>query len=305
MIKTTNELFQWDTGVIASVVPKINDIIYEVHFSTKCMRYAYVASTYMQNNSIYVKIPDEILQSSRDIICYEVTRTAEGKKSISETTLTVQKRNKPEDYVYTESERKTYEELQGQIEELTKTVDDLSDKITPSDWEQTDQAQADYIKNKPFYEESQTVFEPLNITWNGNTDGMVVGGRNNYYKVSDLTLTKEQLISLGATYNNGDDTVIDSRTFFITADEYLSLGDSGFIIIYTDGYNGDIEGAIPNCSFPESGLYFPKDGRSLKTTGSVNHTKKVVKQLDNEYIPEEYINELIDDKLGVIENGTY
>ena len=41
-----------------------------------------------------------------------------------------------------------------------------------ADYTQNDPMAASYIRNRPFYEEKKKVFSPLNLTWDGNTEGI-------------------------------------------------------------------------------------------------------------------------------------
>lgn len=105
------ELYQWDTGRTIVVNPGTDDAIHEVHFTTKNMDYAYVVGTYEQDGAVKCHIPNIILQQTRSIIVYEVTKTETGEMSVSETTLALIKRNKPQDYAYTEDELRDYERI--------------------------------------------------------------------------------------------------------------------------------------------------------------------------------------------------
>ena len=119
-------LYQWDTGRIAVVKPDTDDAIHEVHFSTKDMDYAYVVSTYEQDGAVYCEIPNILLQQKKSLICYEVTNTDNGEMTVAETTLDLHKRNKPQDYVYTEDELKNFDRLAALIPtKLSQLTDDI------------------------------------------------------------------------------------------------------------------------------------------------------------------------------------
>lgn len=59
------------------------------------------------------------------------------------------------------------------------------------------------LKDKPFGEETVVVNEPLNITWDGNTEGLVSIADTPFYKVSDLVLTDEQIKTATITLSDG------------------------------------------------------------------------------------------------------
>lgn len=143
------------------------------------------------------------------------------------------------------------------------------------------------MKNKPFYEAVETVNEPLNITWDGNTEGLV-SVDDVFFKVSDAVLTDEQIRSANATVSNGD-----SMSFGSIFDQLVSNGMAIEEIVATEFVIFcRKEGAvIASMTFPESGIYFGKvvDAAhiaSLTTTEPVEQTKTVVHKLDPKFIPE-------------------
>ena len=118
------DLFQWDTGRVIRINTDTN--IHEVHFTTKDMTYAYVVSTYEKDGAVYCEIPNIILQQEKSLICYEITNTDGGEMTVAEKTLTLHKRNKPQDYVYTEDELKNFDRLAALIPtKLSQLTDDI------------------------------------------------------------------------------------------------------------------------------------------------------------------------------------
>lgn len=109
------DLYQWDTGRIAVVRPDTDAVIHEVHFTNKNMSYAYVVSTYEKDGVVLVAIPNAILQQENNVICYEITKTDSGEMTVAQTDLTMHKRNKPQDYAYTEGELKNFDRLETLI----------------------------------------------------------------------------------------------------------------------------------------------------------------------------------------------
>lgn len=117
-------LFQWDTGRVAQVNTDAD--IHEVHFTTKDMTYAYVVSTYEKDGAVYCEIPNILLQQEKSLICYEVTNTDGGEMTVAETTLALHKRNKPQDYAYTQDELKNFDRLAALIPtKLSQLTDDI------------------------------------------------------------------------------------------------------------------------------------------------------------------------------------
>lgn len=117
-------LFQWDTGRVIRINTDTN--IHEVHFTTKDMTYAYVVSTYEKDGAVYCEIPNILLQQEKSLICYEITKTDGGEMTVAEKTLALHKRNKPQDYVYTEDELKNFDRLAALIPtKLSQLTDDI------------------------------------------------------------------------------------------------------------------------------------------------------------------------------------
>lgn len=115
------ELYQWDTGRIVRVVPDENVKVHEVHFSTKRMDYAYVLKTYIIDGVTYCAIPNIILQQSNRLLCYEVCENSDGEETIANTYFDIIKRNRPEDYVYTEQDHFTIQALSNRVDKLEES----------------------------------------------------------------------------------------------------------------------------------------------------------------------------------------
>ena len=115
------ELYQWDTGRIVKVDPDENVIVHEVHFTTKRMDYAYVLKTYTESGTTYCAIPNIILQQNSRLLCYEVCENSNGEETIAETIFDIIRRNKPEDYVYTEQEHFTFTKLENRLDKVEKS----------------------------------------------------------------------------------------------------------------------------------------------------------------------------------------
>ncbi len=116
------ELYQWDTGRIVKVVPDEDVTVHEVHFSTKRMTYAYVLKTYTEDAVTYCAIPNIILQQTSRLLCYEVCENSDGEETIAEATFNINKRNRPEDYVYTEQEHFTVVALENRLTKVEESA---------------------------------------------------------------------------------------------------------------------------------------------------------------------------------------
>lgn len=115
------ELYQWDTGRIVRVVPDDGLTVHEVHFTTKRMDYAYVLKTYTEDGVTYCAIPNIILQQSNRLLCYEVCQNSDGEETVADTYFDIIKRNRPEDYVYTEQEHFTIQNLSDRVDKLEES----------------------------------------------------------------------------------------------------------------------------------------------------------------------------------------
>lgn len=122
-------LYQWDTCRYILVEPDNGHDIHEVHFTTRKMDCAYVVETYTKNGATYCAIPNILLQQYYPIICYEVRENDGGEESVSMTKLRIHKRNRPMDYIYSESDQYTYAKLDSRITELEADVNNLDDKV--------------------------------------------------------------------------------------------------------------------------------------------------------------------------------
>ena len=193
----------------------------------------------------------------------------------------------------------TFEVTDEQARNDIQTLSDTIEAITPvqSDLAQNDPTQPDYVKNRTHWEETTTVNKPLNITWDGNTGGLigvVLYEGVKFLKVSDLVFTDEQIKTMSETLSNGDYT------------EYSEAWDAGIeegmviprnditvcwniVVARVDGAIVELDGALS--TFPEKGLYFlSSEGwahvASLTSTEPVEQTKTVVHKLDKKYLPD-------------------
>lgn len=90
------ELYQWDTGRVATVDIEC-DI---VHFANL----KYGESLAVEVKAGEVSIPNKLLMNGEPIYCWSFVADENGKYTKQEQTLNVNKRAKPSDYVYTETE---------------------------------------------------------------------------------------------------------------------------------------------------------------------------------------------------------
>ena len=156
------------------------------------------------------------------------------------------------------------------------------------DWNQTDESKPDYVKNKPFGE--QTVAGDT-LTWDGNTEGLVCEV-DSFYKVSDAIVSMVDFAN-GGCYSSevqGQSTSIEFTADDVTevTSGVVMLPDSAVWCVSEEGVGVDIgDGLI----FDETGIYFlmlPNGARvvSLTIPGYTGFTRTEIKKIDTKYLPE-------------------
>ena len=103
--------YQWDINQRLIVD---NAECVEVHFSNALSSTAYVLEVYEENNNRLVNVPNVLLQGGFDLKVYGYC----GECVRETATFDVISREKPNDYVYTETEVKRYEDLEKRISNL-------------------------------------------------------------------------------------------------------------------------------------------------------------------------------------------
>ena len=189
------ELYQWDTGRIVKVVPDEDVIVHEVHFSTKRMDYAYVLKTYTEDGVVYCAIPNIILQQTSRLLCYEVCENSDGEETIAEATFNINKRNRPEDYVYTEQEHCTVIALENRLTNVEESAHvhknkDTLDSITNENIE-TWNNNAELVHTHENKEQLDTITEEDLETWRNPNSRAVTGGAQvgTLFKELEVTTT--------------------------------------------------------------------------------------------------------------------
>lgn len=124
------ELWQWDTGQKLIVE---DEKISEVHFCDGINSLALVCEVYELDGERVVNIPNVILQDNCDMNVYAFVANEDGSFTEHRKILKVNKRSKPADYVYTETELKSYEALEKQINDVSKKVDNMGGGLTEAD----------------------------------------------------------------------------------------------------------------------------------------------------------------------------
>ena len=164
----------------------------------------------------------------------------------------------------------------------------------------TGEMDAEYIwtPNSPAYEADEVVTEPLNITWDGNIDGLV-SVSDFLFKVSDMVFTDEQIKLMSVTMPGEEPFCLGS---FWDAGHVLTTEDITFTqaitVVRKDGAVLAESAALASTAsepmqvvFPEKGTYFLKmaDNQYISALTSpelFESTKRVIHKLDEKYLPD-------------------
>ena len=143
-------LRQWESGRKIQVVPGSNMEVTRLDFAHKDSTNALGVVPKTEDGLIVADIPNILLQSDQDIIVYAVNVDGSKTETINECVLTVKKRPKPDDYVYTETEALLYTHILHRMEQLEENG--ISD-------EAIERAVDKYLGANPFDETDPTVPE--------------------------------------------------------------------------------------------------------------------------------------------------
>ena len=153
------------------------------------------------------------------------------------------------------------------------------------------------LTDRPFYEETEIVNEPLNITWDGNTEGLLCVEEPDgtmLCKVSNIILTDEHIKmiaetdSVGYTENVGEiwDELVEQGQ---VSEDFVAA-----MATYVRKDGAEVLGIV----FPEAGIYFRMwfNGdhlTSITTTEPIEYTKTTVHTLDKKFLPKAEISDIV------------
>ena len=140
---TIDKLYQWDRNIAVSVVGVEPEHITAIHFANcESLTTPVVVPTITEKGFI-ASIPNKLLTVATTIYLYIYeTIGTEGNRTTIKISLPVEARPKPDDYIYTETEVKTFETLR-------KELIDLISKGGATD-EQLGNAIENYFEKNPF-----------------------------------------------------------------------------------------------------------------------------------------------------------
>ena len=226
--------YQWDSNLYL-IIPggKVGD---DIHFGRN--KTAAVVKAELKDGRIVAAVPNIGLQTDGEIDVYRYIYDSKGNRTIWADKLTVLPRERPDDYVYSETPVKTWNELDSRIKSLERTV---------PDWNQNDPTALDYVKNRfGCYK----VPEGLVLEFAGNTNGLPnrtdLFDDLQFYKISDLTPHIEQFIEAKVT-----GTINGTKVDFNVSEDDINYIDNivyvGPLTIYIDSQSG----IWVNCEFDE------------------------------------------------------
>ena len=148
-----------------------------------------------------------------------------------------------------------------------------------SDWNQTDETAADFIKNKPFGEtSSDTLSWELSYTETSDSAGL-------FFKISDAIITMDDLEN-GLTIDIFGESFQFSKEDCENFDGLLMFPDMICVSVYTAGT--EFDGLI----FPEAGLYVIIELQSGSLT-IPNFAFTDIRKIDTKYLPLSEYNQMV------------
>lgn len=154
-----DRLWQWDVGQKVCVEELPDGA--EVHFSQGRKGTALVTVPYECDGHMVADVPNILLQSGAAVDCY----ASVGGKTVASSRLSVYRRAKPSDYVYTETEVEDFDGLrrwvEGEVASIPQAAPATSDSlgvvtvgdnltVTPDGRLSADQGKIVYLSNADF-----------------------------------------------------------------------------------------------------------------------------------------------------------
>ena len=126
------ELSQWDSGRKVRIIPEEGITVDEVHFGNVFSGNALVVETNVdaETGDIVANIPNILLCQFFNINVYTVMLIPDGKITTERKSFDVEAREKPSDYVYTETEIKNYDALEERVKKLEESIKDEEKKYS-------------------------------------------------------------------------------------------------------------------------------------------------------------------------------
>ena len=153
-------LYQWETGRKLKIIPLRGMRVDSVHISNYGDSTALVVKPREENGAYIADIPNILLQDDRSIAVYSVNVSEDKTETLRECVFSIQKRAKPSDYIYTETEVFTYRDLEERMKKLEENgvsdeqiADAVKGYLEQNPIKETDPSVPDWAKSpeKPKY----------------------------------------------------------------------------------------------------------------------------------------------------------
>lgn len=199
--------FQWDLNQQIEVM---DANVTEIHYSTRITSKALVCEVKTVDNKRVADVPNILLQDTWDLKVYAVCDCYTREATIFE----IKPKEKPEDYVYTETEIKRYDDLE---ERITALENGGAGGLTPEQAEQLNQNTEDIQE-----------LERITTARFDEYDGYIVDIQSNYAKKTDIPDTSSFLTSIPDEYI--DETELAAKGYQ-TAEQVAALIDTALAAI--------------------------------------------------------------------------
>ena len=158
----------------------------------------------------------------------------------------------------------------------------------------------DYMPEGYPKKDEEVVTIEVDITWDGNTTGLVASSDNHHYRVSPQVYTLEQFKKMnyvvydswqGQVFDKSVSSVIEQGAILNSSDGLFTIGDGfGAPIIVTEeavAKGSSVMGGAPD-TFTEPGVYFPADGNvtRLYSPEPIVETVTTIKKLSEDFLPD-------------------
>lgn len=169
-------LWQWDLNQQLTVAGSCT----EVHYLDKGAPFTLTVAV----KDGKADIPNVLLQRPGRLVVYAYIVDAQDHHTKTCETFGISARPKPDDYVYTETEVKTWNDLQSQIGDLADLETEAKDNLVAAvnelaecqaDYGQNDSTAKDYIKNRTHWCEHNTIIEETAFTIESGNDTCELG----------------------------------------------------------------------------------------------------------------------------------